>query len=85
MHPNYQTQLHAFMSWKDGREYEANAVFNDGELRQITPNDICRYFKHLAYGDPDCNERIANPTSYRANTLKYYKKKPYPSVYQTHT
>ena len=62
------------MSWKDGREYEANAVFNDGELRQITPNDICRYFKHLAYGDPDCNERIANPTSYRANTLKYYKK-----------
>jgi hypothetical protein len=62
------------MCWKDDREYDKDAVFSDRELRDITPNDIYRFFKHKAYGDPDCDERESNPTLARANTLKYYKK-----------
>jgi hypothetical protein len=71
---DYKSKLNAFMSWKDGRAYGKDAVFPERELRQITPNDICRYFKHLAYGDPDCDERGTNPTSARHNSLQYHKK-----------
>jgi hypothetical protein len=37
---NYKRKLHAFMCWKDDREYDKDAVFSDRELRDITPNDI---------------------------------------------
>lgn len=71
---DYNAKLAALMSWKDGRAYSKDTAFTERELRQITPNDICRYFKYLAYDDPDCDERVTNPTSARHNSLQYYKK-----------
>ena len=37
-------------------------------------NNIFHYFKHLAYGNPDCDERSMNPISAQHNSLQYHKK-----------
>lgn len=70
----YKKHLCALMSWKDGKRYSEDTSFPSEELNSISPNDIYRFFKYLAYGDADCDEKNANPTHQRANSLKYYKK-----------
>jgi hypothetical protein len=70
---DYKTYLCALMSWKDETHYSNDTSFSREELNSITPNDIYRYFKYIAYGDADCDEKVATPMK-RAESLKYYKK-----------
>ena len=58
-------------------EYDITTLFTRDQLLAIKPNDIKRFFGHLAYGDPDYNiEPPANhrPTHCRSTNLEAYKK-----------
>lgn len=73
---DYKSILCISMSWKDGNSYSNDySSFSSEELNSITPNDVYRYFKYLAYGDADCDKKTANPTQQRSNSLKYSYKK----------
>ena len=70
----YKTCLMAFMSFKNNKSYNADYEFTQAEFLEITPNDICRYFKYRTYGDADANEDKENPIQARSNSVKFWKK-----------
>ena len=64
----------AFFSFKDGIAYDKDHVFDANVRASITPNDVVRYLKKKAYGDPDADVETANPTEGRSSSLEFYKK-----------
>ena len=71
---SYQTILVAFFSFKDGIAYDKDHVFDANVRASITPNDVVRYLKKKAYGDPDADVETANPTEGRSSSLEFIKR-----------
>lgn len=70
----YRAVLVAFFSHKDQAEYGQDHVFSDEVLASLTPDDIVKYLKYKAYGNPDANVATDTPTEGRSSALEYYKK-----------
>ena len=71
---SYKTSLTMLMSFKYGQEFTNDREFTDAELQALAPNDIYRYFKFRAHGDPDADEDSLKPTGARSNVAKFWKK-----------
>ena len=73
LHHQYHPHLVKLMSWKDGQAYAKGHQFLDADILRITPDDIVRWFKLLAYGTstpgPD-----DHPTQHRSSGLAFAKK-----------
>lgn len=70
----YRKVLIKFMSHKEVAEYAADHQFTDEELAAIVPDDIVRYMKLKAYGNPDANTETDHPTEGRSSSVEFYKK-----------
>ena len=70
----YQAVLVAFFSQKDGESYSKNHEFSANERAAITPEDIVRFMKFKAYGNPDADIETDLPTEGRSSALEFYKK-----------
>ena len=71
---NYKSALCKFMSYKNKICYIKVWEFLVEELSPITPETICRYFCHRAYGRENATP-IKNPTGAKLGTLLGWKKK----------
>ena len=69
----YHRVLVKFMRYQDGVEYEFSHHFTQDKLREITPDDILRYFKFETYNNPNANPYVDKPLR-RSNCLKLWKK-----------
>jgi hypothetical protein len=71
----YKPHLVSLMNFRDGTmSYTIDTVFDPvTQLGTITPEEIVRWMKFKAYGDPDAPS-TANPIKARANSLMQYKK-----------
>ena len=69
----YKRVLVRFMGWKDSTSYENDHEFSTNALAAITPEEIARWFKTRAYGNPDADPSVDRPTM-RARTFLYDKK-----------
>ena len=67
----YKACLRQLMSFKDGVNYTSDREFTPEELQALTPDDIYRYFKLLAYGNADANEDAENPTEARSSATLF--------------
>lgn len=61
-------------SRRDGVDYDQNHIFDQDQRAALTPEDITRYLKHKAYGNPDADLETDFPTEGRSSSLEYYKK-----------
>ncbi|KAL3923737.1 MAG: hypothetical protein SGARI_006161, partial [Bacillariaceae sp.] len=69
----YRNILVRFMAFLDGKTYTNDQEFGTERLVQITPEDLCRYLSHIAYGK-ECPTDEDRPVNARSNTLHYVKK-----------
>ena len=69
----YKPTLMAFMSHKDGQNYDKEHEFTQQELAAITPMDLLRWMCLKVYGkeEPVPDD---NPIEGRSNSLLYWKK-----------
>ncbi|ETP00324.1 hypothetical protein F441_22259 [Phytophthora nicotianae CJ01A1] len=69
----YKPALVAFMSFKDGVNYSADMNFSEQARLNITPELLCRWMNHRAYGSEQPTKDM-KPTHARSSTLELYKK-----------
>ena len=70
----YKAILISLFSHKDEIQYAKDHEFTEAELTALVPGDICRFMKWKAYGNPDANIEMDNPTEGRSSALEFYKK-----------
>lgn len=70
----YKATLISLFSHKDEIQYAKDHEFTEAELTALVPGDICRFMKWKAYGNPDANIEMDNPTEGRSSALEFYKK-----------
>ncbi|ETO81250.1 hypothetical protein F444_04403 [Phytophthora nicotianae P1976] len=69
----YKSALVAFMSFKDGVNYSADMNFSEQARLNITPEQLCRWMNHRAYGSEQPTKDM-KPTHARSSILEFYKK-----------
>ncbi|ETP22302.1 hypothetical protein F441_04352 [Phytophthora nicotianae CJ01A1] len=64
----YKSALVAFMSFKDGVNYSADMNFSEQARLNITPEQLCRWMNHRAYGSEQPTKDM-KPTHARSSIL----------------
>lgn len=72
----HATLVHFMEFFHGGVEYDSRREqFTQGQLLEITPNDLKRFFGMIAYGDPDYDiEKGDRPVYARSSCIEQYKK-----------
>lgn len=70
----YRASLVALFRCKDGVAYESNHHFTAAQRAALVPNDIVRFLKLKAYGNPDADVETDHPTAGRSASLEFAKK-----------
>jgi hypothetical protein len=73
-HRRYKAVLTSLVSYLHEKKYKKNHEFTDEELRDITHEQVLRFFRFQCFGDtnPVFDETLK--LAYRKNTCQYWKK-----------
>jgi hypothetical protein len=73
LYQQYHPQLRKFMGWKNGTVYGKDHQFDPAEMLAITPEELVRWFRLIAYGTetPGPDNR---PTLRRSSGIAFCKK-----------
>ena len=71
---DYRVYLNKMMAHKGGYEYDADHRYSEAELLEITPEDVARFLKALAYHTSVPGPNDLPPVYARSNTLAQTKK-----------
>ncbi|KAL3656182.1 hypothetical protein V7S43_018990 [Phytophthora oleae] len=69
----YKSILCEFMAFRAGHAFDADTVFSQETLLEITPDKVCHWMNLRAFGEPNPSEG-AKPVNARASMLEFAKK-----------